>query len=375
MKGTANNQASSMHTGILVLCALLFSLTSAQPSKQNIARYEKSIGECGYTLSCNASISIKRSKSNVQIWLGFKVKNKTLSTDVPAGARAALGRKTIVDMHNVTEALLEMGKSNITANNCRPDRDFIAMTLQAAVFKMSQNKSSMCERTNMPACTFKSVVTNCTSSVELRTQSAPNDVMRHHLPWEGVLAPKPLETDPLKGMDSEGNNFNIFTKFLRFSGLYDAVTSAKGITLLLPSDDAFIRCARHITGIQMLKDHNRMEMYAYDKLKEVANKGWTKAVSPSRGRPCRLIIAYHIIIGPLSASRFEGTPFYINTANALPIYSIGTGEIIDLSPHTPNPRLVYKDMSLVNDVTLHTLNQVLIPIHIEADLKKVHECK
>lgn len=356
------------------LCILL---TAAQAVTTDtvLQNFEKPLETNNADIKSYSYISIKKDTNGaLKVYAGFYAKSLTKVTPVPDTLRTEWRQKTIVDIFSVTDALLKDAENYLSSNNCKPTRISIATAIQKAVTNMAEGATA-CFDTRMEVCKSEQVVADCLKPGTATIQSQTSKLDLNRLNWEAFLAPEPKVTDSMGGLDDNGDNFNIFTKLLRFSGLYDAVIKAKGFTLMLPSDDAVIRTAMYLIGMKKKAKHVEMERDTYDGLIQLATKGWTKDGVTIKGKDLvKLFVAYHIIVGSIDAALFKKSPFYINTATTLPIYSIGTGEIIDLSPHTPNPAFVYKDIPVVNGVIVHTINHVLIPFHVEIDHEKLHKC-
>lgn len=176
------------------------------------------------------------------------------------------------------------------------------------------------------------------------------------LMWGDVLSPVN------KSFDMDGGNFDILSKLVRFAGLATDLTTLKGFTLFAPNDAAFVLTARIITDFRgPITD----EEAAFNALVAVVTKGIVVGNATVAGPELvKTILLYHVINARISSTVVLRGPLIIRTFNDLRIISTGKGELVDQSPDTPNPSVVKADIMLQNNVIVHVINAVLLPVPV-----------
>lgn len=180
------------------------------------------------------------------------------------------------------------------------------------------------------------------------------------LKWADVLS---AENKPF---DSVGGNFDILSKLVRFAGLAETITTARGYTLFAPNDQAFVYTARAITAFAgPITD----EAAAFDALVAFVTTGVTIGNMTVSGVPLvKEILLYHVSPFRASSQYVLGHPLVFGTLSSLEgakFISTGKGELVDNSPDTPNPKVVKADLMVENNFIIHVINAVLLPIPAE----------
>ena len=172
------------------------------------------------------------------------------------------------------------------------------------------------------------------------------------LSWSDVLSPAN------KNFDRDGTNFDILTKLAVFADLATTITTTRGITVFAPNDAAFIRLAKGLTGCRC-----RTEKAAFDALFGVVTKGVRVKGAVVKGPALvRAILLYHVSKLRIPSRFVLGGPSLISTLSRNFIISSGKGELVDLSPKTPNPLVIKPDIKIRGRVIVHVIDYVLLPV-------------
>ncbi len=171
-----------------------------------------------------------------------------------------------------------------------------------------------------------------------------------------------------EGFDDEGDNFNIFSALIKGSGFAEEIkdTAGKNMTIFAPTDSAFMRAVRVLGGEQ------KTEKAAFDSIMATINEGVELEGKKVQGRNLlRALLAYHIVGGLIGKDDLEKATVLV-TALGVPVTFAGNGEIIDLSPDTPNSMVV--KVGKPDDGTItHAINYILLPFAVDAE--KLPDCK
>lgn len=181
------------------------------------------------------------------------------------------------------------------------------------------------------------------------------------LRWSDVLSP------PGKGFDRNGANFDILTKLAVFADLAKTITTTPGITVFAPNDAAFARLARAITPYR-----GRSEKRAFDALVAAVTTGIRVKGTVVKGKALvAAILTYHVSQYRIPSRFVLGHPALISTLSKNYIISTGKGELVDLSPKTPNPLVIKPDIKIRGRVIVHMIDFVLLPAPLELTKKCV----
>lgn len=169
---------------------------------------------------------------------------------------------------------------------------------------------------------------------------------------------------PAGSTDNDGTNFNILSELVRFAQLDSTITTLRRFTLFAPNDDAFRRLARNVGGLK-----SGTEKQVLDALVKVVTAGVMVDGTRVAGVDLvKAILLYHVVSFPLGSSVVLGHAARIPTMSKKFIISPGTGELVDNSVDIPNPKVIKADIKVENMVTVHVINQVLLPVNIPVDI-------
>jgi uncharacterized surface protein with fasciclin (FAS1) repeats len=123
--------------------------------------------------------------------------------------------------------------------------------------------------------------------------------------------------------------FTTLTKALEASGWDQSLTTASGITVLAPTDEAFARLPAGVLD-DLMKPENRERLIA--------------------------VLGYHVVPADAPASALAGTKGEIPTVNGAPLMIDGTGDGVTIN----GANVVASDVRASNGI-IHAIDAVLIP--------------
>ena len=158
--------------------------------------------------------------------------------------------------------------------------------------------------------------------------------------------------------DDNGENFDILTKLAVFADLATVITTAEKVTVFAPTDASFVRLARAITSF-----NGTSEAEAFDALVAAVTAGVTVGDELVAGKDLvAAILKYHVSPYVYPSTAVLGKPALLHTLLEKDIITAGNGELVDLSPATPNPIVTVADLKVENMVTVHVIDFVLLPV-------------
>ena len=172
------------------------------------------------------------------------------------------------------------------------------------------------------------------------------------LKWADVLSA------PDAPFDNNGDNFDILTKLAVFADLAETITTAEKVTVFAPTDASFVRLARAITSF-----NGTSEAEAFDALVAVVTAGVTIGDDLVSGKDLvAAILKYHVSPHLYPSTSVLGHPALLHTLLGTDIITVGNGELVDMSPSTPNPVVATADLAVENGVIVHVIDFVLLPV-------------
>ncbi len=169
---------------------------------------------------------------------------------------------------------------------------------------------------------------------------------------------------PAGSFNDDGADFNILSELVRFAQLDGTITTLRGFTLFAPNDNAFRRLSRNVGGFK-----NGTEKEVLDALVGVVTAGVMVDGEKVAGVDLvKAILLYHVVEFPVGSGVVLGHAARIPTMSKKFIISPGTGELVDMSVDIPNAKVIKADVMVENGVTVHVINQVLIPVNIPVDI-------
>lgn len=196
----------------------------------------------------------------------------------------------------------------------------------------------------------------------VNAQQTPNTKATPEMPAPSPELESRLAKMMSEGFDDDGDNYNIFSALLRSSGFDEEMkdTAGKNLTIFAPTDSAFMRALRVFGG------EPKTEQSTFDSFVASLNEGVELEGTKVKGRILlRALLAYHIVGGLFGKEDLEKAIVLV-TALGVPVTFAGNGEIIDLSPKTPNS-MVIKAGKPDDGTIMHTINYILLPFGRDAE--------
>ena len=299
---------------------------------------EKGICEDG--LTCKANLKIVSAGGNVTLYAGYSISSSINGSAVGLSTKSRVRKSTPFKYRSIANALIEKKKTEFTANMCDQRTDMIALGIAESAERVAKN----CTIVGTPECSIEQVVLEC--GVKTINPIKP-------LPWKSVLSTKTAPFDDI------GSNFDILTELLRITNMTEKLFTEQNITVFLPTDEAIARSAHYIG---MYRGEMNNEKKVYDTLAKTLRDGMVvEGVNITAYEVLRLFLGYHVTGKQLGMENFIGAPRSIDMINAVPVLSAGSKELIDLSPATPNSRIIGDALQIEGDVIVYAIDTALIP--------------
>ena len=204
----------------------------------------------------------------------------------------------------------------------------------------------------------------------VEAQQQPNMKATPEMPAPSPeMKPSRLLKMMAEGFDDKDDNYNIFSALMKMSGFHNEMseTEGKNLTIFAPTDSAFIRFARG----QGANATNEMSIFNWI-MQVIYQEGAEIDGKLIKGRNLlRAYLAYHMVGGLIGKDALEMATVVV-TALGVPVTFAGNGEIIDLSPDTPNSMVVKPGLPDDGTIT-HSIDYILLPLPMEAE--KLPICK
>ncbi len=169
---------------------------------------------------------------------------------------------------------------------------------------------------------------------------------------------------PAGSFNNNGADFNILSELVRFAKLDTTITTLRHFTLFAPDDNAFRRLAKNVGGFK-----RGTEKEVLDALVKVVTAGvMVGGVRVAGVDLVKAILLYHVVKFPVGSGVVLGHAARIPTMARKSIISPGTGELVDKAVDIPNAKVIKADLMVENGVTVHVINQVLIPVNIPVNI-------
>ena len=178
-------------------------------------------------------------------------------------------------------------------------------------------------------------------------------------PPSSTVAPAPTTIAGLlapfaTGFDRDNNDFNVAAHLvLQYPQLVKAAASPGTLTVFLPTDYAFRRLVREVTGKVVVNETKLLD-----------------AVTRLPGLRFEDLIRYHVVKGAritYAIARTSDGAFLTTAVGAKVRVSAPKGSnrvtIVDLAPKRRDPRVVRSDWQATNGV-IHVIDAVLLPVAI-----------
>ncbi len=330
-----------------VLLALVLFVTKAK-------EVTKDVGNCGIGLSCNVFLRLQADANQVMLLGGFSVSGASIGTPVPVSTKESIAKNSAFKYYALGGELMTAMKQDLATDKCDERVDLVALALYDSATKVRQN----CGTVNSPECSQELPVLSCGNPVSGAILP---------MPWESLLSP--LSST----FDDDGSNFDIFSALIRGASMESLLVAAKDITLLVPNDEAFGRSARYMGSY---RGDPSNETAVFETYKAMSKDGMTiDGVNMPGDELMKFFLAYHIVSDQHPGENFLGIPRSMKTASTVPILSIGTKEIIDISSATPNAKVLQTDLRIQRGVIVHSIDAVLLPFEVSVDRTSSFDCK
>lgn len=163
------------------------------------------------------------------------------------------------------------------------------------------------------------------------------------------------------GFDDNPRNFDILSSLIKYADFGSQFSEGINLTLLAPTDAAFMRFSMAFGSVEKMSESN-----AYDAILKTVTDGVMVDGQELKGPSLvKMLLSYHIMGGRVSSTVFQRAGFLLTTL-FLPLLATPTGEIIDLSPLTPNANVigeVYESDGLL----INSLDYALLPFELSAE--------
>lgn len=332
----------------------LFVLWSLLSIANSVNAAAKEVGNCGQGLSCNVFLRLQTDVIPIMLVAGFAITGSTNGSAVTSPTKEKISKNSPFRYRSLSQDLMKSMGTDLAKNKCDKRTDLVAL----ALFHSIMDVTNKCTVIGSPECSTELPALKCGN---------PASAAILPMPWESLLPPVSST------FDSDGSNFDILARLIRSSGMESTLVGAKDITLLAPNDEAFGRSVRYM-GAYNGDPSN--ETAVYEVYNKMAKEGMTiKGVNMPGDELMKFFLAYHIVSDQQPADNFQGLPRSMTTAATVPLLSIGTQELIDISSVTPNANIVEKDLPVQGGVTVHSIDAVLLPFEVSVNTSTSFDCK